>query len=223
MVGVILAPHPHNCHLHSHLVLFVFSNGSPPACLSQATSRSTLPDTARPGKRAQRGPGQRGRAVPLARDILLDVRHPIAREGATPMGSPPTVGRSGARARANSCRPASWRSSYFFSSLIFVDFLQTSHGAELGLAVGFGVRHLWRQRAALHPHQSRNARPCGCRMAGSCGGCTTQTHPRRRRLQLPTPHPMAEPIAIPNPPQHHPSTSARLRLKSTFFTDDVGR
>src|ERR1700755_3619259 len=31
---------------------------------------------------------------------------------------------------------------------------------------------------------------------------------------------MAEPIAVPNLPRHHPSTSARLRLKSTFFTDD---
>jgi transposase, IS5 family len=41
-----------------------------------------------------------------------------------------------------------------------------------------------------------------------------------RRLQLSTPHPMAEPIAVPNPTQHQPSTSDRLRLKSTFFTDD---
>jgi hypothetical protein len=45
-------------------------------------------------------------------------------------------------------------------------------------------------------------------------------HSRRRRLQLPPPHPVAQAIAVPNPAPNYRATSARPRLRSTFFTDD---
>src|ERR1700737_888650 len=47
-----------------------------------------------------------------------------------------------------------------------------------------------------------------------------QRRPRRRRLQLPASPPLAAALVAPNPRPAHPSTSARPKLKSGFFTDD---
>src|ERR1700688_327063 len=48
-----------------------------------------------------------------------------------------------------------------------------------------------------------------------------QRRPRRRRLQLPPPDPLAQDFVVPNPHRSHRSASARSSLKLRFFTDDT--
>jgi len=47
-----------------------------------------------------------------------------------------------------------------------------------------------------------------------------QRHPRRRRLQLPPPDPLAQDFVVPNPGRSLPGAGDQSNLKSGFFTDD---
>jgi hypothetical protein len=47
-----------------------------------------------------------------------------------------------------------------------------------------------------------------------------QRSPRRRRLQLPPPDPMAQAFVAPNPDRYRCSAATRSNLKSAFFTND---
>src|SRR6266516_4075957 len=50
-----------------------------------------------------------------------------------------------------------------------------------------------------------------------------QRRARRRRLQLPPPHPVAEAFAAPNPDHLRARRSVQIGLKVSFFTGDATR
>ena len=51
-------------------------------------------------------------------------------------------------------------------------------------------------------------------------GDADKRRPRRRRLQLPPPHPLAQAFVVPNARRSHGAASTRSSLKAQFFTDD---
>ena len=57
-------------------------------------------------------------------------------------------------------------------------------------------------------------------MAGLATRRRRQCRPRRRRLQLPPPDPMAQALVVPHTPRPHGNASARSNLKAAFFTGD---
>ena len=75
-----------------------------------------------------------------------------------------------------------------------------------------------RRRACHRPSQSRA--PHGPQLSLVPPGRRCQRRPRRRWLQLPPPHPLAQPVAAPNPIGSHCRPSDRSSLKHEFFTDD---
>jgi transposase, IS5 family len=75
-----------------------------------------------------------------------------------------------------------------------------------------------RCRARHRPSQSRA--PHGPQLSLVPSRRCRQRRPRRRRLQLPTPHPLAQAFAAPVPDHTLPRRSAQSSVKSVFFTDD---
>jgi hypothetical protein len=84
------------------------------------------------------------------------------------------------------------------------------------------IKRELRRRSAVEPvighlkSEHRMGRNYLWHRAGDCDQC----RPRRRRLQLPPPHQMAEPSAVRNPRSAQPRTAAHPDLKSQFFTVD---
>jgi IS5 family transposase len=75
-----------------------------------------------------------------------------------------------------------------------------------------------RRRARHRPSQSQT--PHGPQLSLVPAWRCHQRRPRRRRLQLPPPHPLAQALVAPNPGRPLPMASDQSSLKSGFFTDD---
>src|SRR5450432_3638722 len=83
-------------------------------------------------------------------------------------------------------------------------------------------------QAPIAPQVSRRARdrssqsraPYGPQLSLVPSGRCCQRRPRRRRLQLPPPDPLAQAFVVPNPRRPDRRASARSSLKAAFFTDD---
>jgi hypothetical protein len=84
------------------------------------------------------------------------------------------------------------------------------------------IKRELRRRSAVEPvighlkSEHRMGRNYLWHRAGRCGQCC----PRRCRLQLPPPHPLAAALVKPNPRPADRPASAHPRLKPRFFTDD---
>ncbi|MBB4383470.1 hypothetical protein GGD61_008170 [Bradyrhizobium sp. SBR1B] len=81
------------------------------------------------------------------------------------------------------------------------------------------IKRELRRRAAVEPvigHLKAEHR-MGRNYLWFCQGDAAKAPP----LQLPTPHPLAQPVAAPNPLRSHPRGSNRLGLKPKFFTDNA--
>ena len=76
-----------------------------------------------------------------------------------------------------------------------------------------------RRRTRHRPSQGRA--PHGPQLSLAPPGGRCQRRPRRRRLQLPPPHPLAQPVAAPNPHRFHRRVSDCSSLKPEFFTDEL--
>src|SRR5450631_3324498 len=83
-------------------------------------------------------------------------------------------------------------------------------------------------QAPIAPQVSRRARdrssqsraPYGPQLSLVPSGRCCQRRPRRRRLQLPPPDPLAQAFVVPNPRPCNRRASARSSLKAAFFTED---
>ena len=85
------------------------------------------------------------------------------------------------------------------------------------------IKREMRRRSAVEPvigHLKAEHRMDRNYLAHRAGRCR-QRRPRRSRIQLPPPHPLAEAFVAPNPSAPVPDPSAQSSLKSDFFTDDA--